>query len=998
MTELKFINTWTELTYPTSFETRIIHDELHSQYLLNQIEFYDFPQKSAKELDLWADKLLNISQNKSHLIKSIQWNCNCNCDNVDIILQLLGIFYHIWHSQYEKRLLMINLLRRLDCNLLEIPLRTIWLSCVGSKFAYDKFVIDTILLVDDSFPNLNWDWDFDKPTGPLWENIVFIRQWRESYHFRKSASKYRITYALSPNFYPKYQRNIFHRIFWDTLFSQDWVEYEQVEYGSNTADLLFLTTANEEIHVLYLDKPKIVLDFNNQEHIVYHRKTIILNFSLEQVNFQCFENKINLPLGINLYFWRKYCELQRSVLHPYKVEVGGNNCFHLGDIHKLNYYESGNFSTEISSCSSLEWFLGNGSFHIKRVQTQYDKLIALLNNPQYKQSNWLKSQSQIVFIILAITLGYKVDDICQWKWLLNTEAPITNQSSGWIPIESIVWSNEKLNEKWVYPQLWNTIWKLKTPDIRSNLLVFNWYNLYGCHQGAYPRVIGGVEPDLFFAIPNFLPEFDWFAMTLKRYLEFHFGINVSIVLYKQLNTLLLQYPNVRVINCVWEEPIPSHFNRSKYITAILDDKWFNNNVSHTNFMRIINQTSNLYVSSCESIVQYYSGKYKTSNCLSKLVYPVLDIEQVFQPNSYTKVIYGWIGNSTLRQPGVSLVFDCNYNNLNELPDFLNKINIILSDSSSNSILIALQCGKPFISSRKGIVIDIEIFCQRRNIEFPGWILDESSFEEINNIVNQAEIKRKGKIAKLCWDSHWNTSFGMLRWCQSLHIHPLLEVSLLISYYKVPEKYLKECLNSVIEQIGLGFCFSLEVILLNNGNTESENHKELIAMYHHQLNELTNGRVLINMVSFSKKVQKSYVLNYGIKQSKYDCIMRLEPEDQMTDYRIYSQALQMYQDKKNKRQVLRGGQICWVNSNGSYIEDKQYDCTPKRITNIEELKFYKHQVINPSSIGFWKKDVLDLGGYNSNDGLEDNELCLSALKNGFIIENVEQNYVWNRNTK
>lgn len=144
-------------------------------------------------------------------------------------------------------------------------------------------------------------------------------------------------------------------------------------------------------------------------------------------------------------------------------------------------------------------------------------------------------------------------------------------------------------------------------------------------------------------------------------------------------------------------------------------------------------------------------------------------------------------------------------------------------------------------------------------------------------------------------------------------------------------------------------------------------------------EKLSKKKLVRII-FKKKIGLSKILNYGLKISKYDLVIRADSDDINHNNR-FKEMVKYF--KKYKLDIL--GSNISESFNGKKITKKMPE-----IPNIWHLLFYNP--INHMSVIYNKKKILKLGGYPEIKFKEDYALWIKAKYNNLKIMNMQKNLV------
>ncbi|MGM0608819.1 MAG: glycosyltransferase family 2 protein [Candidatus Muiribacteriota bacterium] len=191
-----------------------------------------------------------------------------------------------------------------------------------------------------------------------------------------------------------------------------------------------------------------------------------------------------------------------------------------------------------------------------------------------------------------------------------------------------------------------------------------------------------------------------------------------------------------------------------------------------------------------------------------------------------------------------------------------------------------------------------------------------------------------------------------------------EVTVLMSVYN-GEKYLRQCMDSVLNQIYHNF----EFLIINDFSTDSS--VEIINSY-------KDSR--IRLIENQKNIGLTKSLNKGLKLAKGKYIARVDSDDY---WEINKLKLQMKILKKDKVDIL-GTYANVIDEKNKVISDMKPE---KNHNKILCGLLFKNQIIH-SSVIFNKKKVLEMGGFNPYiKYAQDYELWLRCFEKGLNFKNI-----------
>lgn len=199
------------------------------------------------------------------------------------------------------------------------------------------------------------------------------------------------------------------------------------------------------------------------------------------------------------------------------------------------------------------------------------------------------------------------------------------------------------------------------------------------------------------------------------------------------------------------------------------------------------------------------------------------------------------------------------------------------------------------------------------------------------------------------------------------------------YYKEKSDYLDLSLKSILINQTL---LPSEVVIVEDGPLTKQ-LDELLSKYVEKFPDI------IKLFPLKKNGGLGNALNYGLTKCSYDIVMRMDTDDIAVPNRF---EIQMNFMKKNKNVSVVGGFIKEFQK--SISENMRLKVMP--VTKEDVLKYAKFRnPLNHMTVCFRKKDVLEVGNYQSLFFLEDHYLWSRLLVSGKIIENIPKVLVYAR---
>lgn len=199
----------------------------------------------------------------------------------------------------------------------------------------------------------------------------------------------------------------------------------------------------------------------------------------------------------------------------------------------------------------------------------------------------------------------------------------------------------------------------------------------------------------------------------------------------------------------------------------------------------------------------------------------------------------------------------------------------------------------------------------------------------------------------------------------------MQFSVLMSLYdKEKPSYLEECLESLVNQTQRAD----EIVLVYDGPI----NRDLISVV-----DSWSSLLPIKIVALKKNVGLGQALNEGLKHCTYDYVMRMDTDDicQPSRFELQSQFMELNPD---------------IDISGSciyeFIDNKANIVSERKVPLADNdiKKFAKHKnPFNHMTVVFKKSSVQSVGGYQHHYLMEDYNLWLRLLGNGFKAGNLDE---------
>ena len=213
------------------------------------------------------------------------------------------------------------------------------------------------------------------------------------------------------------------------------------------------------------------------------------------------------------------------------------------------------------------------------------------------------------------------------------------------------------------------------------------------------------------------------------------------------------------------------------------------------------------------------------------------------------------------------------------------------------------------------------------------------------------------------------------------ISPEEGVSILISFLNTKESYLKQSLNSILEQKGY---FWIEIVFVNDGSDAL--HTEMAKRLLREI-EANSRWVTIKYIDNKENKGLGYSLNKGTQLARNEFIFRMDTDDIMFPERI---SIQLDFMKKNPTAALCGTQVKMFKVDKTKIIGETKHPTIKLKDYLKNPNLRKnHWLMNHPTFCFRKSMIIRIGNYNPtiHSMYEDFDLIIRVLKNYNIIYNL-----------
>jgi glycosyltransferase involved in cell wall biosynthesis len=213
------------------------------------------------------------------------------------------------------------------------------------------------------------------------------------------------------------------------------------------------------------------------------------------------------------------------------------------------------------------------------------------------------------------------------------------------------------------------------------------------------------------------------------------------------------------------------------------------------------------------------------------------------------------------------------------------------------------------------------------------------------------------------------------------LHPPIEnsISILISSYNTKTIYIKECLESIKQQIGL---FNIELVWINDGSDSLQS--KLLKSLLDNFIKTTRFTSLIYHEN-EKNMGIGYSSNIGTTLCNHELVFRMDSDDIMIYNRIQTQIQFM---NTNLDSMICGGQVYCFKDN---IQNITYTTNHSTMTSDKFKETPSHWFLNHPTVCYRKSALLKIGNYNATKKkmVEDFEMTLRMLKKYNTVYNLPE---------
>lgn len=210
--------------------------------------------------------------------------------------------------------------------------------------------------------------------------------------------------------------------------------------------------------------------------------------------------------------------------------------------------------------------------------------------------------------------------------------------------------------------------------------------------------------------------------------------------------------------------------------------------------------------------------------------------------------------------------------------------------------------------------------------------------------------------------------------------PELKVSVLVSSYNTKREYIKECLNSIVNQEG---SFFIELVWCNDGSDEEHS----LQLEEELENAYQSSRFL--SIRYDRTLENFGIpecLAKGVKMCSNELIFTIDSDDVMVLNRI---SIQLNFMLNNPQVQILGGSICCFTENGmtKVVEHN----SEIKWSDFIELEHKPNWIMNHPTLCYRRSAIIEIGNYNKNfysdNFMHDYDLELRIMKKFGSIHNL-----------
>ena len=198
-----------------------------------------------------------------------------------------------------------------------------------------------------------------------------------------------------------------------------------------------------------------------------------------------------------------------------------------------------------------------------------------------------------------------------------------------------------------------------------------------------------------------------------------------------------------------------------------------------------------------------------------------------------------------------------------------------------------------------------------------------------------------------------------------------KISVVMSAYNEPERFLRESIESILNQTYRDFEF---IIIQDNPDNEA---------IERVVNEYAAKDSRIRFYKNEKNIGLAMSLNRGIELARYDIIARMDADDISLPERFEKELA--YLDAHPEMHMVSINSIK-IDENGNQVRESNK--LPHNFSQTKRVMGEHNVVMHPGAM-LYKKDFLEIGGYRNFPASQDYDLWLRYITNDWQIGFVQE---------
>jgi mannosyltransferase OCH1-like enzyme len=209
-----------------------------------------------------------------------------------------------------------------------------------------------------------------------------------------------------------------------------------------------------------------------------------------------------------------------------------------------------------------------------------------------------------------------------------------------------------------------------------------------------------------------------------------------------------------------------------------------------------------------------------------------------------------------------------------------------------------------------------------------------------------------------------------------YLTPKKSVSVLVSSYNTKLAFIKDCLDSIKNQVGY---FNIELVWINDGSDKLSS-----ILLQKCIENFKNTTRFTSIIYHENETNMGigYSLNKGVNLCNNEIIIKMDSDDIMVQDRILKQLTFM---ENNPGIAVCGGQVSFFRDNINHLYG---DTNHPSITWDDYTKIKSHWISNHPTLCYRKSAIIAVGNYDVNKSkmTEDFEITIRLLKHFKFLYN------------